>query len=178
MNFESLETQRFALRRFQPQDWQMVYEYMSSPAVTAYLPDGQFSQDQARELVSEGSSDYEESIAVMLKEENALVGHMMFHPWFAPHTYEIGWVFHTRYHNRGFATEAAFALLKYGFETLKLHRIIATCQPENIASVRVMEKLGMRREGHFQKCLHLSGERWWDEYFHAMLEEEWFAAQA
>jgi RimJ/RimL family protein N-acetyltransferase len=176
LNFEALETQRLLLRRFQPQDWQMVHEYMSSPAVTAYLPEGQFSQDQARELVTEGGSDFDESIAVMLKEENALIGHMIFHPWFAQHTYEIGWVLHTRYHNQGFATEAAIALLKYGFEKMKLHRIIATCQPENIPSVRVMEKLGLRREGYFQKCIHLGDDRWWDEYFYAMLEEDWFKA--
>ena len=58
-------------------------------------------------------------------------------------------------------------MLRYGFETLRLHRVIATCQPENPASWRVMEKLGMRREGHFRKGHVLHADTWWDEYFYA-----------
>jgi ribosomal-protein-alanine N-acetyltransferase len=50
--------------------------------------------------------------------------------------------------NKGYATEAAEALIDYGFKALKLHRIIATCQPENIPSWYVAEKLGMTREAH------------------------------
>lgn len=53
-----------------------------------------------------------------------------------------------------------------------LHRIIATCQPENTPSYRVMEKLGMRREGYFQQCIP-RGDIWWDEYYYAMLKTEW-----
>jgi len=59
---------------------------------------------------------------------------------------------------------------------LHLHRIIATCQPQNVASWRVMEKLGMRREAHFRKCLRRPENQWWDEYFYALLDEEWFMA--
>ena len=112
---------------------------------------------------------------MVLKETGQLIGHMVFHPWFAPRTYEIGWVFHPGWHGRGYATEAARALLDYGFRELGLHRIIATCQPENPASYRVMEKIGMRREGHFRKCIYRGGETWWDEYFYAILAEEWGA---
>ena len=65
------------------------------------------------------------------------------------------------------------ALLKHGFESLHLHRIIATCQPENAPSYRVMEKLGMRREGHFRQCFYRGEDHWWDEYFYAILEDEW-----
>ena len=64
-----------------------------------------------------------------------------------------------------------------GFETLGLHRVIATCQPENTASWRVMEKLGMRREAHFRKG-HYRGATWWDEYFYALLAKEWPSASS
>ena len=63
------------------------------------------------------------------------------------------------------------ATLKYGFKEMKLHRIIATCQPQNTPSYRVMEKIGMRREGYFRKCIP-HGNEWWDEYYYAILEEE------
>lgn len=81
-------------------------------------------------------------------------------------------MFNPEYYNKGYASEAASAILKYGFEDLKLHRIVATCQPENIPSYRVMEKIGMRREGYFKKCIPY-GEQWWDEYCYVILEEEW-----
>ncbi len=80
---------------------------------------------------------------------------------------------HRDHHGQGYATEAARALLGYGFEELDLHRIIATCQPENPASYRVMEKLGMRREGHFRQCIDRGQGVWWDEYFYALLKDEW-----
>ncbi len=65
---------------------------------------------------------------------------MVFHQYFGEHTYEIGWVFNPDYYNKGYASEAAQALLNYGFKDMQLHRIIATCQPQNIASYKVMEK--------------------------------------
>jgi hypothetical protein len=83
---------------------------------------------------------------------------MIFHHWFAPRTYEIGWVLARQFHRPGYATEAARALIDHGFRTLALHRIIATYQPENPPSWRGMEKLGMRREGHFIECIHRGGD--------------------
>lgn len=105
--------------------------------------------------------------------DGALVGHIMFHPWYAPRTYEIGWAFHPVYHGQGYASEAAQALLDYGFRTMDLHRVIATCQPENPASARVMEKIGMRREGFFRQCIYRGADEWWDEWFYAILHHEW-----
>lgn len=103
---------------------------------------------------------------MVLRDTNTLIGHIVFHKYFGEHTYEIGWVFNQKYHSKGYASEAARAILKYGFEEMNLHRIIATCQPQNKPSYRVMEKIGMRREGYFKN-------EWWDEYYYAILEEEW-----
>ncbi|GLB61667.1 hypothetical protein NCCP133_37960 [Cytobacillus sp. NCCP-133] len=65
-----------------------------------------------------------------------------------------------------------YAVLKGGFEELGLHRIIAACQLENPPSYRVMEKIGMRREGFYKKCIP-HGDEWWDEYYYAILKEVW-----
>ena len=111
--------------------------------------------------------------AVISLSSQTLIGHLVFHPWAGPHTYEIGWVFAQEHHGRGYATEAARALLSHAFKTLGLHRVIATCQPENPASWRVMEKLGMRREGYFRQCIARDSGIWWDEYFYATLADEW-----
>ena len=176
MPIDHIETQRLRIRPFQRNDWQAVYDYASDPAIMMYIPEGPFTLEQAKAFVADNMGEQAHCVAVLLNTDDMLVGHMQFHPWFAPQTYEIGWVFNGAYHGHGYATEAATALLQYGFEALHLHRIIATCQPENVASCRVMEKLGMRREAHFRKCIRLPDNRWWDEYFYALLEEEWFTA--
>ena len=187
MPIDHIETQRLRLRPFQPDDWPAVYDYTSDPAVMMYIPEGlgagtdqgivePFTPEQAKAFVEENMGEQARFFAVLLKADDMLIGHMEFHPWFASGPYEIGWIFNRAYQGHGYATEAARALLQYGFEALHLHRIIATCQPENVASWRVMEKLGMRREAHFRKCIRRPDDRWWDEYFYALLEEEWFEA--
>ena len=173
---DTIETARLRLRSFQHQDWQAVYDYTSDAAVMMYIPEGQFTPAQAKAFVADNMGEHARAVAVLFKTTDRLIGHMVFHPWFDSETYEIGWVFHRAHHGHGYATEAAGALLHYGFEVLQLHRIIATCQPENVPSWRVMEKLGMRREGHFRQCIRRPENQWWDEYVYALLAEEWFRA--
>ena len=170
-----IDTERLRIRHFTADDWQAVHAYTSNPEVMTFLPEGVMMEEQTRQFIAQSMTDEARNYAVDLRSENRLIGHVGFHPWYAPRIYELGWVFHPQYHGRGYATEAAEALLRYGFESLSVHRVIATCQPENPSSWRVMEKLGMQREGHLRKCIYRR-EKWWDEYFYAILEEEWFKA--
>ncbi|MGA3601909.1 GNAT family N-acetyltransferase [Lysinibacillus agricola] len=167
-----IKTKRLLIREFEVQDWQAVYEYTSDINVMKYIPEGVFNEEEARKFVSENSGDKAKHFPVILLNENIVIGHMVFHQYFGDHTYEIGWVLNPNYYNNGYASEAARAVLDYGFKEMKLHRIIATCQPENTPSYRVMEKIGMRREGYFKKCIP-HGDEWWDEYYYAVLDEEW-----
>ncbi|MGE6632437.1 GNAT family N-acetyltransferase [Bacillus sp. NPDC077027] len=169
----NLTTKRCIIRKFTYDDWQSVYAYTSNTNVMKYIPEGVFSKEDAKEFVKDNSKENAKNFAVVLKKEHTLIGHMVFHPYFGDHTYEIGWVFNPKYQNNGYASEAAYSVLKHGFKTMNLHRIIATCQPENIPSWRVMEKMGMRREGYFKKCIP-QGNEWWDEFYYAILQEEWF----
>ena len=171
-----IETERLRIRHFTPDDWHAVHAYTSDAGVMTYLPEGVMTEEQTRQFIAESMTEDARNYAVDLQAEDRLIGHVGFHPWFAPRIYELGWVFHPRYHGQGYATEAAAALLRYGFESLSVHRVIATCQPENTPSWRVMEKLGMQREGHLRKCIYRDETTWWDEYFYAILEEEWFNA--
>lgn len=171
---QCIETKRLQIRPFREGDWPAVAAYTALPTVMEYMQEGVQSADQTRAFVTQNATGAAvTAYALVLKADATLIGHLVFHPWFAPRTYEIGWVLHPAYHRQGYASEAAAALLHYGFETMQLHRIIATCQPENPASYGVMEKIGMRREGHFQQCIYRGGEHWWDEYFYAMLAHEW-----
>jgi len=90
---------------------------------------------------------------------------------------EIGYTVDPAYGGRGLATEAAQALLAIAFDGLGVRRVIAQCFADNIASWKLMERLGMRREQHTkQESLHRSGE-WLDGMMYAILAEEWRAAQ-
>lgn len=173
----NIKTKRLSIRDFQFGDWQSVLDYTPDSTVMKYIPEGVFSERDAKEFVNKNIGENAGKFPVLLNDENALIGHMVFHKWFGAHTHEIGWVFNPKYHNRGFASEAARAILKYGFEEMKIHRIIATCQPQNIPSYRVMEKIGMRLEGHFKKCIPANfkmntEDEWWDEYFYSILLED------
>ena len=86
---------------------------------------------------------------------------------------ELGWVIDPAHAGQGFASEAARALLRICFEDLGLRRVIAQCFADNVASWRLMEKLGMRRETHsVRESLHRRGE-WLDGFAYAILAEEW-----
>jgi RimJ/RimL family protein N-acetyltransferase len=83
-------------------------------------------------------------------------------------------VMHPDHHGRGYATEAARAMLALGFATYRLHRIEARAEPRNSASTRVLEKLGMRLEGHLRENEWVRGE-WQSEVVYALLAREWRA---
>ncbi|WP_416150333.1 GNAT family N-acetyltransferase [Salipaludibacillus sp. HK11] len=168
----NIRTNRLLVREFQVDDWEAVFEYTSNQDVMKYIPDGVHTREEAKKFVNKNRDGHAENFPVIEAESNTLIGHMVFHKYFGNHTYEIGWVFNPSYQARGYATEAAKGVLDYGFNKLDLHRIIATCQPENTPSYRVMEKAGMRREGFFKKCIP-NGDDWWDEYYYSILKEEW-----
>lgn len=84
---------------------------------------------------------------------------------------EISYAIDPRCRNRGYASEAAAALLQYGFTILNLHRITAACFAQNVASVRVLEKLGLRREAHYRESTRHNGA-WHDTYLYAILSHE------
>jgi ribosomal-protein-alanine N-acetyltransferase len=80
----------------------------------------------------------------------------------------MGYVLARRRWERGLATEAAAAMLRLGLEALGLHKITATCDPENTASARVLVKVGMRREGYLHDHLCIRG-RWRDRLLFAAI---------
>lgn len=168
-----IETSRLVIRHFKAEDWQDAVVYCSDPAVMHYIPIGLMNEDEVKEFVSEEPNQETECYAIELKSINHVIGHVIFHPWFMERTYVIGWIINPLYQNQGYATEAAKALLKYGFYELKLHRITATCQPENPSSWKVAEKIGMRREGVFQQSILKENNVWWDEWLYAILESEY-----
>jgi RimJ/RimL family protein N-acetyltransferase len=114
-------------------------------------------------------------LAVERRDSGALIGDVNLRWLSAEHQQgEIGFVLHPDHHGQGFAREAATEMLRLGFEGLGLHRIIGRCDARNVASARLMERLGMRREAYLRENERVKGE-WCDEYVYAMLALEWRA---
>lgn len=84
---------------------------------------------------------------------------------------EIWYKIHVSHWRNGYATEAAQAVINFGFETLKLHRIEAGCAVDNIGSIKVLEKAGMTQEGRKRKILPLKSG-WSDNFIFAILEDD------
>ncbi len=88
---------------------------------------------------------------------------------------ELGWVLDPVHTGAGYATEAVGELVRYCFEELGVHRVVATCFLANVTAWRLMERIGMRREAHaLAESLHRSG-RWLDTVAYAILADEWRA---
>lgn len=176
-----LATQRLTLRDFEEGDWEAVHAYACDPEVVRYMTWGPNSEEDTRAFIARKLEDRRQEprtthdLAVVLTSKGRVIGSCgLVVP--RPGTGEgwIGYCYHRDYWGRGFATEAARAIVGFGFEELGTHRIFATCDAENVASARVMAKLGMRREGHFLRNEWVKG-RWRDTYLYAILAEEWRA---
>lgn len=85
---------------------------------------------------------------------------------------EIGFTLAREHQGRGFASEAVALLLNYAFDDLGLHRVVAIADCRNTPSWALLDRIGMRREGHFLENVWFKGE-WADEYLYAVLKDEW-----
>ena len=94
-----------------------------------------------------------------------------------PRQAEIGFTLACEHQGKGYATEAVNRLLDYVFGVLGKHRVIAVTDTRNAPAARLLERVGMRREGHFVEDIWFKGG-WGDEYEYAMLEREWRARRA
>ena len=180
-----LQTERLLLRPFTPGDLDALLAIQSRDDVTRYLYWDPRTAAEVREvldrkvrstaIVAEGDNL---SLAAVLRESGQLIGDCSLRWVSAEHRQaEIGFIFHPDHHGRGYATEAAAALLALAFENLRVHRVIGRLEARNTASARVLERLGMRKEAHLVENEHVKGE-WQSEIVYAQLEREWASRRA
>ncbi len=177
--FTTLETTRLRLRHFTDADLALFMAYRNDPEVAKYQGWEGISEPEARAFIQEqkevqpGMPGQWFQIAVELKETGMLVGDCALKSEeHDERQAEIGYTLSRAYQGRGIASEAVSCVLEYAFVTLGLHRVIAITDCENAASVALLERLGLRREGHFRQNVWFKG-KWGDEYLYAMLQEEW-----
>lgn len=112
-------------------------------------------------------------LAVTTKNASAVIGEAVLRITDPLHRQaEIGFGVARSYWTRGYATEVAQALLRTAFGSLGMRRVYAQCTPENAASIRVMQKIGMAREGVLRDICHVRG-RWWSSAIYAIIDHEY-----
>ena len=174
-----METPRLLLRDFVESDWPAVLEYQRDPLYLRYYPWHDRSEADARAFVGRFLEWQVEEprrrfqLALVLKSDNTLVGNCGIrrksgNDWEADLGYELS----PQHWGNGYATEAAGALVAFGFRELGLERISSWCIADNIASARVLERLGFRQEGRLRRNEFFKG-RWWDTLLYALLRDEW-----
>jgi RimJ/RimL family protein N-acetyltransferase len=175
-----IKTERLQLRPLQISDQHDLLTYYSMEIVSRYLYIEPKNIDKVKEYLQvriKHTSLQEKgdklTLAAILPNENRVIGEvslLLKKP--EHHAAEIGYVFNPHYQGHGYASEAAGMMLKIGFEHYNFHRICARCDARNIASYKVMERLGMRREAHHIQNEFINGE-WTDELEYAILKDEW-----
>jgi RimJ/RimL family protein N-acetyltransferase len=176
----ALETNRLLLRSFQESDLQVFMAYRSDPAIAKYqgweapyneATAAAFVQEMKRKQPAIPGEWYQ--IAIELKSSHEMIGDCAFHILAEDaRQAEIGFTLSRSYQGKGYATEAVLRLLDYLFREVGLHRVRAICDAENLASAKLLERVGMRREGHFIKNIWFKG-KWGSEYWYGLLKEEW-----
>jgi len=178
-----IETERLILRDFVKDDWQRVLEYQTDPLYLRYYE--WTKSDRTPQAVQEFVGwflDHQRQkprlrfqLAVILKSDDQLIGNCGIR-MDTPKAFQadIGYELDPRHWNHGFATEAAHAIVDFGFSTFRLHRVWSWCVADNVGSAHVLEKLGMRLEGRLRENEYYKN-RWWDTLMYGILDKEWKA---
>jgi RimJ/RimL family protein N-acetyltransferase len=176
-------TEHLVLRDFQKGDLQAMLAYQVDPRYLRYYAHDRagHAKEQTRELLQKFLSAQGErprtafQLAMTLRNDGTLIGNVGVRKEGVEATEgDMGCEIAPDYWNRGYATEATRAMLAFGFDSLGLHRIWASTMAPNAAAWRVLEKIGMVREGELRETTRLE-DGWANSLIYGILEHEWRA---
>lgn len=175
----TITTDRLVLRALTEADIPRVLEYRNEPAVTRWLLTTTVDEKQLQAWSADrgGASDHGKAVEL----DGRLIGTVSLQladgfgqPGMPKGTEaEVGYVFDPAFGGHGYALEAVQAMVDHAFGTLGVRRLTAGCFADNAASVRLLEKLGMRREQHGLQDSWHAELGWVDGYTYALLQSEW-----
>ena len=179
MHNSEINTQRLILRPIKKGDAESVFRYRSDANTNKYqgwIPKTindvvSFIENRVSPTININGTWFQ--FVVIKKDDGALIGDVGIH-FFDPDNkqVEIGCTIDKNYQKHGYASEALSEIFQYIFKTLDKHRIIASIDPRNEGSIRLVEKLGFRKEAHFKESIFQDGE-WLDDLVYAILRSEW-----
>lgn len=176
-----ITTDRLLLRRFRPGDAETLAAYRSKPAVALYQSwRAPYSVERARYAIETmAAADPEQpgwfQYAVELAAAGTHIGDVGVNLNDNLRQAEIGYTIAPEQQGRGYATEAVRALLDHLFRMRGLHKVSAECDARNVASARVLERLGFTREGLLRGHTWIKDE-WTDDLIYGLLEADYFGA--
>ncbi|MFY0762251.1 GNAT family protein [Metabacillus dongyingensis] len=175
----NLKSERVVLREIEEKDWIDVHKYASQEKVCQYQPWGPNSEKESKAYVKQIIVDAKREprsqfvFAIIVKGNGRMIGAGEFNIRdYSNKVGEIGYIVNPDYWGMGFATEVANLLIEFGFKEFNLHRIYATCDPRNMGSSKVLEKVGMTKEGRIREDILLK-DGWRDSLLYSILEQEW-----
>lgn len=167
----SITGERIVLREWTVDDDDAVHGYAGDPEVGRYLVRGPAelaAEPSLARIEADRSPRTEYALAVVLRASGAVIGSgEIYVESVRHHRAEIGYILRRDMWDQGLATEIAALLLRFGFDELGLHRLYATCDPTNAASIRVLEKVGMQYEGELRHHFLAHDGTWRDAVVYA-----------
>ena len=177
-----VRTARLNLREFVATDFAAVHAYSSDPRVTRYLFFGPRDEDSTAEYLEELLASQREQprtrfeLAVEEIASGKLIGACDLSV-IESNVVDLGYMLSVEQWGKGYATEIALALVDAAFFDLRALRVISTVDVNNAASIRVLEKIGMRWEAVYRKHRRAKN-RWWDCHLFTLPREVWEASTA
>jgi len=173
-----LETQRLLFRQVTINDKNEIFEYRRDKEVNKYqgwipetIEDVEVFIGKISEQINIPDTWFQ--FVIVDKESLEIIGDLGIHFMDEENLQaEIGCTLNKKFQNKGFATEAVKRVIDYLFNDLKKHRIITSIDPDNINSIRLVERIGFRKEAHFIESLYLNG-KWVDDLVYALIEKDW-----
>ena len=169
---------RVSLRAMRADDWEAIHSFAKLEEVCRYQAWEPITADQTRRYVAAAAAAYDEQAPSRfyrsaLRSDGHLVGmadiNICSREWRCA---EIGYTVHPEYWHRGYGTQIAVHAIAFAFSDLAMHRVEATCDPRNIWSTKILEKVGMTYEGTLRHTMELR-DGWRDSHMFSILDEEW-----
>jgi RimJ/RimL family protein N-acetyltransferase len=177
--FPEILTERLAIRDLDPSDGPRVFSYHRHPDISRFQSWATDSVDSVQSYIRSlpaiepGAPGGWYQAGIFLPPSGKLIGDCGFRvPASDPEQAEVGITLAPEFQGNGYATEALRALLDYLLVTMGKHRVFGSVDPRNVASIKLQERIGMRKEAHFVKSLWFKGE-WVDDVIFAILASEW-----
>ena len=175
--FNCIKTNRLVIRMLEMKDKDAFFKYRILPEVYKYqswIPKDIREIEhfiEKNNLIYLNTANTWMQLAVCLQDDK-IIGDIGIHFLEDGYQVEIGYTIAPDYQGKGYAYEAVTAVIGYIFSVLAKHRITASVDPDNTNSIKLLEKLGFRKEAHFLKSFRMN-DKWYDDCVYAMLSEEW-----
>ena len=173
-----IETERAFLRPIEKEDNEQIFSYRSDSETNKYQGWIPKTLNDVNEFISKNPDEINKpetwfQLVIMEKSTNKIIGDIGIHFIDSDNFQsEIGCTLSKEYQGKGFATETMRATVDYLFKKLYKHRIVTSIDTQNIDSIKLVERLGFRKEGQFKESLLIDG-KWVDDIVYALLDREW-----